>query len=151
MNKKILFSFLSLLLIATCLGQFKSDVQRMDFPQELEKMTALESRSLFDPARLTMNHSFSMSMVSSGGMSMGLGAYTNNMTYLIKDNLRLNANFTLLKSSLNSNMNSNGLLDNGQVYYGAELEYRPTKNTVFQIGFQKSPAYYHNYRPLFLE
>ncbi len=150
MNNKIKLSILLVLIVGLCFGQFKTDVPRIDFPQELEKMSALESRSLFDPSRFMMNHSFSMSMISSSGLSMGVGAYTNNMTFLLKDNLRLSTSFSLVQTSMPGSPESSGMLD-GQVYYGATLEYRPTENTVLQLGFQKSPSYYYYNRPLYLD
>lgn len=138
------------MLLSICLGQFKTDLQRVDFPQELHNLTALESRSLFDPANLQMNHSFSMSMMTMDGLSMGMGAYTNYMSFILKDNLRLTTSFSLIKPTMMQNPNSPNLLD-GQVYYGAQLEYRPTENTILQLGFQTYPRYSNYNRPWYLE
>jgi len=138
------------MLLSICLGQFKTDLQRVDFPQELHNLTALESRSLFDPANFQMNHSFSMSMMTMDGLSMGMGAYTNYMSFILKDNLRLTTSFSLIKPTMMQNPNSPNLLD-GQVYYGAQLEYRPTENTILQLGFQTYPRYSNYNRPWYLE
>ena len=139
-------TILSAMLLSICFGQFKTDLPRVDFPQELHNMTALESRSLFDPANFQMNHSFSMSMTTMGGLSMGVGAYTNHMSFLLKDNLRLTTNFSLVKPALMQNFASPNDL-NGQIYYSAHLEYRPTENTIFQLGFQTYPPYSNYNRP----
>jgi len=142
MRNTILF----LLLISLVFGQFKADITRVDFPEELQKMTALESRSLFDPARFHMNHSFSMSMMNMGGISVGMGAYTNNMSFLLRNNLRLTTSFSLVKPTMMQDLNSPNTLD-GQIYYGAHLEYQPNENTLFQLGFQTYPAYSYYNRP----
>jgi len=142
MRNTILFLFF----ISLVFGQFKADMQRVDFPEELQKMTALESRSLLDPARFQMNHSFSVSMMSMGGISAGMGTYTNYMSFLLRDNLRLTTSFSLVKPTMMQNLNSPNTLD-GQIYYGAQLEYQPSENTLFQLGFQTYPAYSYYNRP----
>lgn len=147
MSKIIKITFSLVLLSGVLLAQFKSDIQRIDFPQELSNMNALESRSLFDPSRFQMNHNFSMSMMSMGGMSMGVGAYTNFMSFALRENLHLTTNFSLVKPSVMQAANSQNLLE-GQVYYGAHLEYRPNDNTVLQLGFQTAPGYLNYFRPM---
>ncbi len=139
-------TILTTLLLTFCYGQYKADLPRVDFPQELSNLSALESRSLLDPANFQMNHSFSMSMTTMGGLSMGVGAYTNHMSFLLKENLRLTTSFSLVKPALMQNFASqNDLI--GQIYYGARLEYRPSENTILQLGFQTYPPYSNYNRP----
>ncbi len=149
MKPKSIVLPLILVLAAVASAQFKTDLPRVDFPQEVQNMTALESRVLLNPNNFQMRHSFSMSMVSSGGLSRTVGAYTNSMTFLLRPNLRLTTSFSLVQPGISTNPGATNMLD-GQFYYGAQMEFRPTENSLLQFGIQNYPAYNQYYRPWYL-
>ncbi|RMF08797.1 MAG: hypothetical protein D6762_04920 [Candidatus Neomarinimicrobiota bacterium] len=124
-------------------GQFKADVSRPNVPEALIQSPS-SGVQLFSPQWFSMNHSFSLSMVSTGFGLMGLGAYTNEMNFQLRPNLELTTFFTLTQSSLSAGIPQRGLsLD--QMGVGARLEYHPTQNTHFSILLQKAPTVWGSY------
>jgi hypothetical protein len=99
------------------LAQFRMDVPNQTLPTNLNgELDALPSLSLFDPARFNMSHGFTMSMMSMGGQSVSMAGFTNRITYMAMDNLKL-------------------------VAYDAAITYQPTKNSFLQLRFQNIPNY----------
>jgi hypothetical protein len=83
------------LLSALALGQFRSQLPIQSVPVNTRGLSHAQGLSLLDPSRFSMNHNFGMNMMSFGGQSMSVGAYTNQMNYMIKDNLNLSTQFSL--------------------------------------------------------
>ena len=59
---------------------------------------------------------------------MSVGSYTNQMNYMIKENMRLSTNFTLASPMNGTNPYSKNGFGGSQLFYGANLDYQPTKN-----------------------
>ncbi len=144
-----LFSFA--LLVSLVTAQFKAQAAPPALPVNTQGLGYAQQQSLFDPSRFDMNHSFSMSMSTFGNQSLTLGAYTNQMNYLLKDNLRLNAQFSLVQPTGGMNPLSNNGLP-GQVYYGASLDYQPTDNFFVRLSMNNYPRYsfYNPYSRLWM-
>ncbi len=100
--------------------------------------------SLLDPERFNIQHGFSMSMISAGKHSFSVGSYSNKMTYLLTDKLKLNAGFTYLLPNGPSPMNTFQSFQQ-QLYYSAELEYKPTENSFFRLGIKNYPSFYNTH------
>jgi len=130
---------------ALSFGQLKSDINESTIPDQLFN-TNNSITPLFSPNRFSMNHSFSYSMLSTGAGSIGLGAYTNTMSFQIRPNLSLNTVLMITQSSLSSGMQQSGLSMN-QVGYGAQLNFQPTEHSSFQISFMKTPYYPYSQYP----
>jgi len=97
--------------------------------------------SILDPNRFSINHSFGMSMTSFGGNSLSLGSYTNQMNYMIKDNMRLSTSFSLSSPMNGINPYANNGLGGTQIFYGASLDYQPTKNLFVKFSMDNYPRY----------
>jgi hypothetical protein len=123
-------------------GQFKSDTDQLTFSPEPSFSENESFISLFDSDRLTMDHVFSMQMMNIGRQSYSVGSYTNLMSYIINDNLRLRTSLTFLQPGNNAFTNLLGANRN-QLYYNALLDYRPTNNTLLQFGITNMPHYYN--------
>jgi hypothetical protein len=97
----------------------------------------------FDPNRLSMHQSISLSYQTFGGQGMSLGVYTNSLMYKISDAWDVQADISLMHSPFNSfgKQFQNNL--SGIFLSRAELNYRPSKNTLFQISFRQLPAMYY--------
>jgi hypothetical protein len=96
----------------------------------------------FDPSRLTMHNSYSLSYTTSGGRGYSLGALTSNIAYQISDPLSVQFDVSLLHSPYN-NLGGNFSKNISGVYLSrAELNYRPSKNLFFQIQYQQLPSMY---------
>ena len=96
--------------------------------------------SLFDPSRFSMNHSFSMSMMNMNSQSVGVASYTNNMNFLLRDNLQLQTIITFMQPQMFST-NTQSPYSNSQLYFNTVLDYQPTQNTHFQVSFGNYPQY----------
>ncbi len=155
MNKQIIKFILVLFIFIPCLvvnAQLKS---QMNIGTSVEREiqvpgmghTSLDL-NLFDPARFSMNHSYSLSMSSFGNSNSSIGMYINNMSYVFSDKLLLNARVGFAHDPLQmgnpgQNMNMN-MMDN--LVYGADLTFRPKENVVFHLSFDKRPySLYNNY------
>ncbi len=140
MTKKIKYIIALITILSIGFGQLKSDlVQNNVLPQGLSGSDG-SIGSLFNPSRFSMNHSFSMSMLSIGKQSIGIASYTNNMNFLLRDNLRVQTYLTFTQPNMISSKTQNPY-SNSQLYYDAVLDYSPTNNTHFQVSFGNYPMY----------
>jgi hypothetical protein len=131
-----------LLLTLTTLswGQFKSDLPERTLPAGLALHPDRGGFSLLDSERFDVQHGFAMTMVRWGGRTFSVGSYTNQMTFLLRDDLALRTSFTLMQPFAKTlQPNSTGL--NGPLYFGASLDYRPTRNTHLHLSFDNYPPY----------
>ena len=102
-----------------------------------------ETVSLLDPSRFNIYHSFSMSTMSLGGQAMNVAAYTNIMTYELNHNLHLGTRFSLVQPTGMMGPGNYGL-NNTQFLYDANLQYRPSENTLIEFKMSNRP-YYNRY------
>mgnify|MGYP003716069115 FL=1 len=131
------------------MAQFRIDVPTQTFPTNLNgELDAQPSLSLFDPARFDMSYGFSMSMMSMGGQSVSMAGFTNRITYMAMNNLRLDANVTLYKTQLPFQQQG-ALMNQLDVAYDAGITYQPTKNSFLQFRLQNIPynQRYQTYSP----
>ena len=73
--------------------------------------------------------------------SLTVGSYTNQMNYIIKDNMRLSTSLSLSSPMNGINPYANNGLAGAQVYYGASLDYQPTKNLFIKFSMDNYPRY----------
>ena len=71
-----------------------------------------------------------------------MGMYTNSMMYKFSDDLDVSADISLMASPFNTLGKQYQSSLSGLFLNRAELNYRPWKNTLFQIQFQQVPAAY---------
>ena len=96
----------------------------------------------FDPSRLTMHNSYTLSYTTSGGKGYSLGDLTSSIAYKISDPLSVQFDVSLLHSPYN-NLGGNFANNISGIYLTrAELDYRPSKNMFLQIQYQQLPAMY---------
>jgi hypothetical protein len=133
-----------MLCFTTALAQFKTSIE----PRSTVAESILKSDDggllfgLFDPNNFSMHHSFSLSYQTFGGQGLSMGMYTNSMMYRFSDNLDVNADISLMASPYNTLGKQYQSSLSGLFLNRAELNYRPWKNTLFQIQFQQLPANY---------
>lgn len=117
--------------------------ERVGIPYIPENSSAV--LGFFDPSRFEMQHSYSISYSSGGPYSGSLGLYTNRMSYMITDNLQLIADIGFMHQPFQSAGNMPNFMNNGELFYGGELRYRPNDNTMFRIRFDNMPRFYSPY------
>jgi len=133
-----------LVLSAISTGQLRSSLPERTIPINSQGLSQARNLPLLDFNRLKINHSFDISMMSAGNQSMTMGAYTNQMNYMLKDNLLLSTQFSLASPMGGMNPYANNGLNGAQLYYGASLNYKPMKNLFLKLSMNNYPQ--NNYR-----
>ncbi len=149
MNKKYL-----LLLLLVPLLTFAQIKEEMPTPISVEEMIQIPVQrdmginfKWFDADKFTMSHSYSMSVGSFGQNPYSQGMYLNKMNYAVSDKLNLRAvvGFTHDPLHLGNNNLPGNSFDLDNMVYGAEVAYKPTKNSIFKFSFEKTPMRYNPY------
>lgn len=115
-------------------GQFRTDVPHQNIRESITGRP--EIPSLFDAQNFQMHHNFSMSMMNIGGMSVGVGAYTNSFALAINPKLSLNTQVSLVQPTMA------GLQNQGNIYYGVGLNYKASENSFLSFQINNYPTYY---------
>jgi hypothetical protein len=128
-----------LLIAANLSGQLKSNLPQTSS----EDLRSVASPSWIDPQRFTMGHSFSLSFLSGSGMPGGgtsLSVYTNQMRFLVTNNLVLNSQINLVQPTMlgGSHIDPNNL----QIYYQASMDWQPLRNLNIHFGISNLPSLY---------
>jgi|TARA_X000000368_G_scaffold293683_1_gene233604 hypothetical protein len=76
--------------------------------------------------------------------STSIAGYTNNISFLINENLLFNSNITLYKQNSPYNSQMPGALNQLNVGYDLGLRYRSSKNSFLELKVQSYP-YYQSY------
>jgi hypothetical protein len=139
MGRTLKLILIKFLLAGLAFAQFRMDAPVQSLPTNLNgELDTQPSFSLFDPARFDISHGFTMSMMSMGGQSVSLAGFTNRITYMAMDNLKLDANVTLFKTQMPFQQQG-PLMKQLDVAYDAGITYQPTKNSFLQLRFQNIP------------
>jgi hypothetical protein len=140
MNKKMKYIIVLITLLSVGFGQLKSDLSQNSAISNNPTSANGSIKALFDPSRFSMNHSFSASMISMNKQSISVMSYTNNINFMLRDNLRIQTYLTFMQPNMISSSAQNPY-SNSQLYFDAVLDYNPTKNTHFQVSFGNYPIY----------
>lgn len=139
MYDKIKLMLATIAFVATLPAQFKSDLRIGEIPTNLNgELDYRPSLALFDPERFDMSYGLSMSMISSGQSMYSLTGLTNRISYLVMDNLKVDANIILYKAQMpfQNQDKFRNLLD---IAYDAGITYEPTDNSFLQLRFKSIP------------
>jgi hypothetical protein len=125
-------------------GQFRSQPEARS--SATESMIRQDDGGLlfgwFNPDRLTVRNSYSLSYTTSGGKSFSLGTLTSSLAYQISNPLSVIFDVSLVHSPY-SNLGGNFAKNISGVYLSrAELNYRPSNDMLLQIQFRQLPAMY---------
>ena len=96
----------------------------------------------FNPENFTMQHSYSMSYSAMGSQGIALGRYTNSMQYKFSDKLDARVAVSMQHSPYSSFDQRLQSSLTGIFVDRAEINYRPTDNTLLRISYRQLPAYY---------
>ena len=139
MNDKIKLMLAAIAFVASLPAQFKSDLQVGQIPTNLNgELDSRPSLSLFDPERFDMSYGLSMSMMSNGQNMYSLTGLTNRISYLVMDNLKIDANIILYKSQMPF-QHHNKFKNQLDIVYDAGVTYKPTDNSFLQLRFKSIP------------
>ena len=143
MMKTILYFTLLFIVFEDTYAQFKHETPIKSLPTNLNGELD-NSSSIFSLHRININHSFSMSMHNFNNHSTSIAGYTNNISYLINENLLFNSNITLYKQNSPYNSQMPGFINQLNIGYDLGLRYRSSKNSFIEIKVQSFP-YYQSY------
>lgn len=99
----------------------------------------------FDPAKIKMDHNYTLSFGTFGNQSITQGLYLNTISYQFNAPLSMKLQWGFYHQPFATGMSNNTL---SQLFIsGAELKYQPFKNTTFKLQFRQYPrGYYSPYR-----
>jgi hypothetical protein len=143
--KNLLIIVLMLVIISTnTIGQFKSRPETT--PSVSESLIRPDGGGLlfgwFNPSRLTINNSYTLSYTTSGRQGFSLGTLTSSLAYQISNPLSIEFDLSLMHSPFN-NLGGNFAKNISGFYLTrAELNYKPSKDILFQVQFRQLPALY---------
>lgn len=143
---------LALLLSSTASAQFRTE--RADEPRlnTREAMTGSGDSwfsRIFDPTRLSMHQTYSMSINSSGYGSYGLSMFTNTFQYKASDDLFISADVSAVYSPFNSFGDAFSKQVNGIYLTSARLDYKLGDHSFMRIEYNGGPANNNYYSPFY--
>ncbi len=131
---KIIIASTLLALVAPTFGQFRTDAPHQNIRESITGSPVIPS--LLDAQNFQMNHSFSMSIMNMGGMSVGVGAYTNSFSLALTPKMSLNTQVSLVQPTMG------GMQNQGNVFYGVGLNYKASENSFLSFQINNYPTYY---------
>ncbi len=138
-NLVIIFVAL-VLLFNTAVAQPYSGERSGDYFSNLDK----PGFSLLDPSRLSTSHSYSFSYFSGNGRSGSIGMLMNSVEYRISNPLKVTFNLGVLHNpSAFIGRSQSGI--SPVMIPGFQLQYRPSRNFLFQMNFQSFPTGYNGW------
>ncbi|MCX7983471.1 MAG: hypothetical protein N3A63_01005 [Bacteroidetes bacterium] len=143
---KVIVLFL-IIVSYSCVGQFKTQVR-----EQQSSITAITRQNtsglifgLFDPSKLFMRQTYTLSYTAGNGHGYSLGVYTNSLVYKISDPLALQFDISLVHSPYSSpaiEPMTRSLI--GLHLTRAQLTYQPTKSFSLYLQYHQSPIYMGN-------
>lgn len=138
---------LAVLSVSAAQGQMRN--QPLPVPVS-EQVRSVGGTSLLDPARFTMDHGFSLSLGSGlYGGAQSVGIYTNSISYLVTDALRITSQINVVQPTIGS-LTGNPA-DGVSLYYQTALNWRISDNVNFNLSLSNMPRsrrYYNGMTPL---
>ena len=152
--KPVLNIIITIVISIVCASaQFRSDIPASSIPTNINGELNNNSNNnnyltILDPSRFSLQQSFAMSIASNNRNSFSTAGFTNHISYMIYENLKLDADITIYKSQVPLHLQNN-LSDAIDLSYNAGITYQPTKNSFLTLRFQKIPYYqrYQNHLP----
>ena len=141
--KTIVPLLLAVLLVnGIAFAQFKTKMN--DEPSVSQSLVRSDDSGLlfgwFDPGKLKMSQSFSLSYQTFGNQGLSLGVYTNSLSYQISNPLSVQMDVSVVHSPYSSLGNDFTKSLSGIYLSRAELNYKPSDNMLFQIQYRQLPA-----------
>ena len=148
--RSLLYSLIGLVLVSA-IGSAQFKTRMNDEPSVSQSLIRSDDGGLlfgwFDPGKLKMTQSYSLSYQTFGQNGLALGVYTNSLSYQVSDPLSVQMDVSVMHSPY-STLGGNFSKSLSGIYLSrAEINYKPSDNTLFQIQFRQLPAslYYGNY------
>ena len=127
------------------MGQLKKQDNPIQIRNELMRPTqdSFLGLSIFDPSKISISHSVSMSYLSMGGQGLAQNLYLNTLRYQIASPLALTVQWGVQNFPHNSIAKDHPAFQNGFFLSGAELRYQPSKNFELLFQYNAGPGLYN--------
>lgn len=137
---------LVLTLSAAAFGQFKEQANNKPTIHDglIRNSTPSMVLGFINPNNFSMHHSYSLSYSAFGNNGLALGVYTNSMMYKFNDNLDIQVDASLVHSPYSTFGTQVTDQINGLYLSRAVLNYRPAKNFLINIQYNRNPYGYYN-------
>ncbi|MEI8134805.1 MAG: hypothetical protein WCH46_06965 [bacterium] len=148
---KTFFIIVFLSLVASiALAQFRPETGISEQDKPTSTIGAMSNHgenifsSLFDPMRLSMHQTYTMSFMTGGGQSTSLGMFTNTFAYQTADNLAISADVSAVYSPFSTLGTQFQKSINGIYLSSARLDWKMGEHTFMRIEYNGLPysSYY---------
>jgi hypothetical protein len=138
------FLVVVLIPLAAC-AQMADQAEIKEITKKYDRgLTKPPSFSFLDPSRFNLSHSYSLSFFSGGGVSGSMALYNGTVTYMLAKPLTLTFNLGILHDP--SSIWNDKRVGNSAIFLpSGRLDWRPSKNFLMSVGFERVPAYYRGY------
>ena len=96
--------------------------------------------SIFDPSKLTMKQSYSMSYYNGGSNSGSIGYYMNSLEYRFSGPLKIRVDLGYLHSPSNFFSGGSSAANSGVFVPGVAIDWKPTENFNIRIDYRHVPV-----------
>ena len=142
MNNGVKTAMLVLFLTGTCLSQGTSGLVKENAAGLRIKPGGFLN-ALLDPAKFSMEQSYSVAFASSGAGSMNRGLYLNTMQYKFSDPLFAQVRIGYLHQPF-GNPNVRNQAGGTLFVQNAMLQYKPSPNMTITLDYEQIPAPFFN-------
>ena len=144
--RNILIVLVAVWLPLTAFGQMADQAEIKEITKQYDRgLTKAPSFSFLDPSRFNLTHSYGLTFFSGGGTSGSMGMYNGTITYQLARPLTLTFNIGILHDP-SSIWNDNKKFGNNAIFLpSGRIDWRPSKNFMMSVGFERGPAYNQNY------
>ena len=94
-----------------------------------------------DPSRVNVRHSYQMGYSTFGGNNYSQGMYLNTLSYEFSIPLSVSVQWGIANQML-PGLNASPMMNDGPFISGAQILYKPTKNTVIHLEYRQVPGGY---------
>ena len=147
--RKIISVLLVLLVPFVCFAQFKIKTQPQDMPTKLGTGGGMGQGLVgifgLDPPRVSMQHAYQMGYSSFGGQNFSQGMYLNTLSYEFSIPLSVSVQWGIANQLL-PGLNTSPMMNDGPFISGAQISYKPSKNTVIHLEYRQLP---NGYGPMY--
>ena len=149
------FWILSILIVnvGICNAQFRKGLGVATEDKSPSTIEAMSSHGddffsrIFDPSRFNMHQTYTMSFMSGGGQSTGLGVFTNTFAYKASEDLFISADLSAVYSPYSSLGTAFQKSINGVYLSSARLDWKIGENSFMRIEYNGMPYGNSYYSP----
>ncbi len=147
MKRAFFITTIVILLPIMASSQLKKQSNPIDIRSGILQADNGKILGIIDPSKIQMSHSYSLSYQSMGDMSLGRSLYLNTLSYKLSDPLSMKVQWGIQNFPYNSLGNNHPAFQNGFVFSGMELKYKPSDKFMLKFQYSALPQNGYYYSP----